>query len=249
MTQVEHRSRPGEQRRAGDASRRPYRRAQWIGVGLLVALALALVVALVQAMGDDAPASSGSASGTAVAPADLEHGVPVGEADAPVTVVLYFDYLCPACGAFEHANGEELTRLLGEETIRLELRPMAFLDDLSDGTRYSTRAANAMATVADAAPDRVWAFHRALYAAQPAEDGPGLTDEELAELAVGAGVPQEVVDRFADATYEPWTADMTQRAFDDGVEGTPTILIAGRVFDGDPYTTGPLTEAIEQARG
>jgi hypothetical protein len=40
---------------------------------------------------------------------------------------------------------------------------------------------------------------------------------------------------------------MTQRAFDDGVEGTPTIVIEGRIFDDDPYTTGPLTAAIERA--
>jgi protein-disulfide isomerase len=236
MTQVQHRNRPEAP---------TYRRAQWIGAGVLVALVLALVVVVTQSMGDDRTAPE--PTGNEVAPAGVEYGVPVGDPDAPVRVALYFDYLCPACGAFEEANGGELTRLLDEGTVQVELRPMAFLDDLSEGTRYSTRTANAMATVADGAPDRTWAFHRALYAAQPAEGGPGLTDEEIADVAISAEVPQAVVDRFGDATFEPWAAAMTQRAFDDGVEGTPTIVIEGRVFDGDPYTTGPLTEAIEQA--
>lgn len=248
MTQLQHRSRPGHHPRPVGADRAapPYRRAQWVGAGLLVALALALVVTVVQSMGNDTKAPT-SANGAEVAPAAVEYGVPVGDPHAPVSVALYFDYLCPACGAFEEANGKELTRLLEEGTIRVELRPLAFLDDLSAGTRYSTRAANAMATVADGAPDLVWALHEALYDAQPAEGGPGLTDEQIAGLAAEAGVPQDVVDRFGDATYEPWTATMTQRAFDDGVEGTPTIVIDGHVFEGDPYTAGSLTEAIEQA--
>lgn len=247
MSQVQHRSWPEQHPSPNDDPTPPaYRRAQWLGVGVLVSLALALVVVMVLSMGDDSTAID-PATGPEVAPAGVEHGVPVGDPDAPVTVALYFDYLCPACGAFEAANGPELTQLLEEGTVQIELRPMSFLDDLSDGTRYSTRAAGAMATVADGAPDRVWAFHERLYAAQPAEGGPGLTDTELADLALETGVPQDVVDRFGDATYEPWTAAMTQRAFDDGVEGTPTIVIDGHVFDGDPHRAGPLAEAIEQA--
>lgn len=76
----------------------------------------------------------------------------MGKADAPVTVEIYFDYMCPACGAFEAANGDELDRLLEAGVVRVELRPLSFLDDQSNGTAYSTRAANAIATVADAAP-------------------------------------------------------------------------------------------------
>jgi protein-disulfide isomerase len=33
------------------------------------------------------------------------------------------------------------------------------------------------------------------------------------------------------------------------VTGTPTIKIDGEVFEGDPYTVGDLTEAIESAAG
>ena len=37
------------------------------------------------------------------------------------------------------------------------------------------------------------------------------------------------------------------QAFADGVEGTPTILVDGRPFEGDPYRPGSLAEAVEQA--
>jgi protein-disulfide isomerase len=173
--------------------------------------------------------------------------IPVGRADAPVTVHIYYDYMCPACGAFEAANSKELDRLVADGTARVELHPIAFLDRLSSGTQYSTRSASAVAVVADAAPDSVWAFHTALYQHQPAEGSEGLTDQEIADVASGAGVPAAVVDRFADGTYQPWVASVTREAFASGVEHTPTIKINGDVFDGDAFTVGPLTRAIESA--
>jgi protein-disulfide isomerase len=164
-----------------------------------------------------------------------------------VTVQIYYDYMCPACGAFEAANSGELDRLVADGTARVELHPIAFLDRLSSGTRYSTRSANAVAVVADAAPDSVWAFHSALYQHQPAEGSTGLTDRQIADVASHAGVPAAVVERFADGTFQPWVASTTRQAFASGVEHTPTITVNGTVFDGDAFTVGPLTEAIESA--
>ena len=124
---------------------------------------------------------------------------------------------------------------------------MAFLDRLSAGTAYSTRTANALATVVDADPGSAWAFHRALYAEQPPEGGPGLTDEEIADLARSVGVPDEVAAEFPEGRFEAWAAQRTEQAFADGVEGTPTIVVDGRLFEGDPYRPGSLAEAVEQA--
>jgi protein-disulfide isomerase len=234
---------------------RSYRRAR--GVGILVIVALVLGIAWVATRGGNegaAPAghsptasdaASSTASGTAPANRTADGWIAVG--DGPVTVAIYFDYLCPACGAFEEANGEELDRLLAEGAVTVELRPIAFLDHLSDGTEYSTRAANALATVADGAPEHAWALHRALYAAQPAEGGPGLTDAELEELAVEAGAPADVAATFAERRFDDWVAERTKRAFADGIEGTPTIVVDGEIFTGDPYAPGDLTTAVEQA--
>jgi len=212
-------------------------------LGLLVAIAAVVVKAV---GGSDSPAPS---TGEVVAPAHVTSSgaIPVGDTDAPVTVEIYYDYMCPACGAFEAANGDELDRLLEEGTVRIELRPISFLDPQSSGTEYSTRAANAIATVADAAPDQVWDLHAALYAQQPSEGSEGLSDDRIAEIATGVGVPADVTDRFTAGTYRSWVAAVTQQAFDSGVQGTPTIKVDGEVFDGDPFSTGPLTQAIETA--
>ena len=197
--------------------------------------------------GDDG--GTPAAGGPVVAPANIEPSgsFAVGQDDAPVTVEIYYDYMCPACGAFEAANTGELDRLVEEGTARIELRPISFLDEQSRGTRYSTRAANAFAPVVHGAPEQAWAFHGALYENQPKEGTTGLSDDEIAAIARDAGVPSDVVDRFADGTYESWTASVTQKAFDSGIQGTPTVVIDGQQFQGDVYTVGPLTEAIESA--
>jgi protein-disulfide isomerase len=166
-----------------------------------------------------------------------------------VTVEIYYDYMCPACGAFEAVNGDELDGLMNDGVARLELRPISFLDETSEGTRYSTRAANAFATVVDSAPDLAWDFHQALFADQPEEGTEGLSDDDIAAIASDSGVPADTVDRFTDLTFEQWVAAVTEEAFDSGVTGTPTIKINGEVFDGDPYTVGDLTETIESAAG
>jgi protein-disulfide isomerase len=218
-----------------------------VGALIIIGLLVAIIVAVVQSAGRES--SLPEVAGKVVAPRHLAGtgAISVGASRAPVTVEIYFDYMCPACGAFEHANSAELSRLVADGTARIELRPIAFLDEQSSGSEYSSRSANAIAVVADAAPDRVWDFHSALYAHQPAEGSHGLSDEEIAAIATEAGVPADVVDQFADGKFRPWVASVTQQAFDSGVQGTPTVKIDGEVFEGDAFVVGPLTKAIESA--
>jgi len=229
---------------------RQRRIAQVLGGLVILGLVVAIVVVVVRSGGDKEP-DVAAPTGEVVAPKNLTDSgaVQAGDPDAPVTVEIYYDYMCPACGAFEAANGEELDRLLDEGVAQLALRPISFLDEQSEGTKYSTRAANAFATVIDSNPDLAWAFHQALYADQPEEGTEGLSDDEIASVAEDAGVPSEVADRFTDGTFDQWVASVTAEAFDSGVTGTPTIKIDGEVFKGDPYTVGDLTEAIESAAG
>ncbi|WP_435741910.1 DsbA family protein [Nocardioides sp. SYSU DS0663] len=235
--------------RAAQAERTRRTRRIVVGVGavVIVALVVAIVVAVVNAL---QAADEPTVSGEVVAPATAVDGaIPVGEEDAPVAVDLYFDYMCPACGAFEAVNGEDLDRLLEDGTARIDLHVLNFLDPQSGGTQYSTRAGNALATVADQAPEHVWDLHQALYANQPEEGTSGLDDEEIADLALGAGVPEDVVEDFTDGTHRAWVAESNEQAFEAGVQSTPTILIGGEQFTGDWSTPGELAATIEAAAG
>lgn len=222
-----------------------YRVARWVGIGALVTLVVALVLVVVRQSATTDPAPR-AAAGVAT-PAGLTDDGSIAVGEGPVTISIYFDYLCPACGAFEQANGDALDELLRADDVTVDLRPISFLDRLSAGTEYSTRAANALATVVDAAPGHAWDFHRALYAHQPQEGDAGLTDQQLADVARDVGVPDRVAATFADARFEAWVAQRTEQAFADGVEGTPTILVGGKPFEGDPYRTGSLASVVEEA--
>ena len=175
--------------------------------------------------------------------------ISVGNANAPVRLEVYLDYMCPFCGRFERANGAELGQLVADGTVQLHLYPLSFLDRSSSGTKYSTRAANAIATVADRAPDKVLTFNQALYAGQPAEGSSGLSDDQIASLAANSGVPPEVISLFHERIFEPWVSESTNAVFRTGISGTPTVKINGAVFKGDLYTNGPLTQAIMAAKG
>ena len=231
--------------------KRLHRLVAGIGGLVIVGLLIAIVVSLVDAAGSGRAAATTASPSRLVAPAPATAGgaLAIGRTDAPVRLEIYLDYMCPYCGRFERANSGEIERMVADGTVRVELHPLSFLDKNSHGNRYSTRAANAVATTADRAPDKVLALNNALYAHQPAEGTAGPSDDELAALATTSGVPQEVVDTFRNGVFETWIATSTDAAFTTGITGTPTVKINGTVFTQDLYTVGPLTRAIDAARG
>lgn len=242
-----------ELRRQQEAAAKAARRtgiavkAAWITGLAVIALMIGVTVfALTR------PGSAGVAAGTVVAPqnATAEGAVVIGKPDAPVTVGIWADFMCPFCGDFERANGADLSALVDAGTARLEVHPMSFLDPQSAGSRFSTRTANAFVAVANDDPARAWEFSKLIYENQPAEGTAGLTDAQLADLARQAGVPDDVVATFAAETWVPWIQQLTQQAWDSGITGTPTVKINQTLFTGDIYTPGPLAAAItEAARG
>jgi protein-disulfide isomerase len=184
---------------------------------------------------------------------------------APVEVTVYLDFMCPFCGQFEAANGPVLADKVAAGEVAVTYHVVSILDSQSEGTFYSTRAANAAAVVADRDPDHYADFVSALFADQPEEGTAGLTDAQIAEVAADVGVPADVTEQFtatttgtytADGeqregtwrTYAPWVAAVTgQAATDLGELRTPTVLIDGEPFTGDFTTAGPLEEALDAA--
>lgn len=223
-------------------------RTAWItGLAVIALLVGISVWSLVGARAGNSNPQVAAGGLTVPAVATDSGAVLIGRADAAVTVTVYADFMCPYCGQFERANGNALADAVDRGTAKLELHPMAFLDDLSSGSKYSTRAANAFVTIANDDPRVALRFSGLLYANQPGEGSAGLTDTRIAELATQAGATPEVTASFGRQTYQPWVAKITQQAWDSGVTGTPTVKINGSVFTGDLFTAGPLAAAIDAA--
>lgn len=199
--------------------------------------ALMILLVVLTSMGD---------SGEKV-PRHLTDGaILVGRTEAPVTITVYEDFLCPYCKVAHQAHREQLAAWVSEGTVKIHYRPMSFLDRASTDA-YSSRALNAAAAVVDSAPQAFVAFHDALYAEQPKEGGPGLSDKRLVELATAAGAPREAVEAaVADRRFTAWVSDMTEEANAAGVSSTPTIRVDGVTLT-DPLNAKALKKAVDAA--
>ena len=222
---------------AAAEARRKAKRKERLTYVVVAVVALALVVGgffLVRWFTDT--------SDTAAPPegASSDFGVVVGDADATHEVVIYEDFLCPACGDLEATLEEPLATAIEEGRARVEYRTLDFLSQYGD---YSLRAANAFAAVLDTAgPEAASEFHRTLFADQPAESGPFPGDDTLVDQAVAAGADEATVrPLIEDLGFEGWIADGTEAASQAGVRSTPTVYVDGQ------QATGQTTQDVARA--
>jgi len=159
-----------------------------------------------------------------------------------IAVELYIDYFSPLGAAFEKANGSQITTWLQTGAVTLEVHPLAILDRVSQGTKYSTRAANAAACVANFSPDQFYTFHTKMLAAQPEENSAGLSDKELVALTVDSKVGNATKIRgcIENQTFKAWVGDARDRALTgpipnsdvSAISNTPTVIVNGHQYEG-----------------
>lgn len=151
-----------------------------------------------------------------------------------IRVQTLFDPMCPGCGIVDRTLNDRLLELVKSGEITLQATPLAFLDDTSSD-RYSTRAANAITTVANDSPEQFFAFVAAIFENQP-EEGDAyvpVTDEDFAKLAESVGVSPAVTATFKDEKYSDWVSNNTvfninrKDLFGAQEFSTPVIFIGG----------------------
>lgn len=171
--------------------------------------------------------------------ATADYGLKLGDAGADHEVVVYEDFICPACGTFEAQSSDILQAAVEEGRATVEYRPFDFLKQFGD---YSQRSTNAFAVVLDiAGPDVAKKFHDILYAEQPAENGDLPGDDWLIDKAVEAGADRSAITAgINDLEFEGWVSNGAKAALSAGVQGTPTVIV-----DGDAIEQTELAEALE----
>jgi protein-disulfide isomerase len=210
-------------------------------VGIVVLALVVLVTTLVSASRDSTGESATPPRGAVGG-----YAVPSGPSTAPVKVVVYEDFLCPFCGDLEAAGRASFQRDIDAGKVQFQYHVLSFLDEDST-TRYSTRAANALAVALDSSGPRVAKrFHDLLFENQPDEGSAGLSDSRLTDLATQAGASRaEVKPGIDDLAFEPWVKKVTDRSSKDGVRATPTVSIDGTILTAE--STEELVTQIEEA--
>jgi len=178
-----------------------------------------------------------------------------------VDIVVYVDYLCPICGEFEAANNDYIAGLVSSGAATVEYHPVAILTNSSLGTKYSNRAANAAACVANYSPDSFFDFNTALFEQQPEEGTRGLDDSQLADIATGVdGVQQAsaITTCIDDQEFASWVSAATERVLDgplpnsdvQSFRGTPTVLVNGQQYEfSRPFTNDEFRNFVVTAAG
>jgi protein-disulfide isomerase len=198
---------------------------------VLGVLGLALVTGIALFVADRGGSSSPVTAGYPVAAS--KGVVTLGNTSAPVKIDLYEDYLCPGCKIFSERDHDDLTAALNEGKITIKYHTIALLNERSTPPGYSTRAANAALCAAEAGIFP--AYNDKLFAEQPAEDGPGLTDAQLIAFGTALGAPAGFDKCVTTGPHAAAIGAETKKAVgdpnlqsSDGRFGTPTAAVNGK---------------------
>jgi protein-disulfide isomerase len=186
-----------------------------------------------------APSGAPSVSGS-FAPVTITNGRPIvlGEAAAPVTITLYEDFHCPHCAEFEEAFGPTITAAQNAGTARVEVYPMAFIDE------GSASAANAMACAAEAG------FGQAYYTGLFANHTLQWSDSQLISLAdqvTGGNTPDSFTTCVEQDKHAGWVESVNAAAQQSGINQTPTMQLNGQPVDISALTVDKLDQLIADA--
>ncbi|MDA4110162.1 DsbA family protein [Mycolicibacterium holsaticum] len=155
-------------------------------------------------------------------------GVVAGFENAPARIEIFTEPQCPHCADLQADFGDQLAYYIGVGQLKVTYRPLTFLDDETDG--HSARVSNALflAADADATGAEFQRFVEELWAhQQPGGQGP--SDDEMAEMARAAQLPESAVKRVATGGSAVNIADMEVTNFqylyqiDPLSTGTPTV--------------------------
>jgi protein-disulfide isomerase len=226
-------------------------------IAVVLVLAAAVIGGVLWQRSRSAPPALTQAPVSAAYPVALDGEVVVaGKDSAKVTVDVYEDFLCPACGSFEERDGDKIEQALTAGTLGVRYHILNMLDDKSNPPGYSLDAGSAALCAADAGifPG----YHASLFANQPREGGRGHTTDQLIQLGhdLGAGdsfdscVRSGAHKTAVSAQLQAALADPSlRRPGPDGGQyfGTPTVVLAGSVVDLSKSTW--LDDALRAAAG
>ncbi|MFZ4453930.1 DsbA family protein [Salibacterium aidingense] len=176
---------------------------------------------------------------------DLENQPVMGEEEAPVEVVEFGDYKCPACKSWS----ETVFPILKENYINSGEVSFTYINTLFHGEE-SELAALASEAVWDRYPESFWSFHEIVFQNQPSQqshDQEWITPETLGEMAeqMDEGPEAgELIEDIEQKTYREQVKVDETLVDENNIQFTPSILINGTLIE-DPFDWEAIQTAIE----
>lgn len=195
----------------------------WIvtAVAVVVIAGLAIAVGALNNRAGDPAALPETSRSSIITP---DGGITLSEGATDVEV--YLDAMCPFCGQFER---EYSSLILSDPELGLTVRPLSILDNMSQGSEYSTRAASSIYAVARASDDPTVTstYIARLFDPQPEEGTAGLTNDELFGYAADLGVTITEDDLELYEAFVKRVVKDVPIGPDNQTVVTPTILVNG----------------------
>ena len=156
----------------------------------------------------------------------------VGNPDADVQIVEFYDYNCGYC---RHAFKDLQILLQDDKNVQITLVEMPILGEQSvEAAKWSTAAAD---------QEKFFNFHGALMGFS----GPK-TPENLTTLAENSGIDMgPLLERLEDPAILDQFDKNRNVAYDIGIRGTPGFIVNGEIIAGYPRYDG-LVALIKEAR-
>lgn len=197
-----------------------------------VAFGLVVVVLASGALGARGNASTGDLlvpiRPTPTELVDPDNPRALGPADAPVTVEVWSDFQCPACGFWAiQVEPDLVDEYVTDGSVRLVYRDLAFLDG-GDPNGESQQSAAAARCAGD--QDAFWPYHDYLYENQDGENDGAFRRERLDQIAEAVGLDMDAFGSCmsGSAALEAVRAE-TAEGRSTGLSSTPTLTINGIV--------------------
>lgn len=153
--------------------------------------------------------------------------------EAGNNISIYFDGACPHCKEFDEANGPQIEEWVNNGVVdTVTLHPLAFLSN------YSLDTGNAMSCVAEYSPEHTFDAQTWLIS------NPGASSKAILEgmRELGAVDSEDFTKCIRGGKYNKFVEEATMRAQTgpvpasavQSISGTPTILVNGERYSGDP---------------
>ena len=160
---------------------------------------------------------------------DRRLGRTLGEPGALVSIDVYEDPQCPACGLFsERIEPLIVNGPVADGTATFTYNDFVFLGDESWDAAVAMRVAEVM-------DGKFWDYHQVLFHNQSGENEGGFTRERLADMAELVGLDRdEFLEGLSDPAYRDAVEAENAAGRELSINSTPSLIVNGEILRGVP---------------